>query len=147
MNVWLKLPPDIAPEFQSPSPLQQAPDVVEWKPLAQFQVTVPPTRIVLVLLPLVVSRKTMPPPAPTSTLAFVEPVVGVGVAAGIGVDVGAGGAVVPGLGVGVAVGTTAGSVGDVLWPHEMTAEKVAAKTAAARKRKRGDLMGHLRDRM
>jgi hypothetical protein len=143
VNVWLKLPPDIVPEFQIPLPLQQLPDVVEWKPLAQVQVTVAPIGIVVVDVPLCASRKTLPPPAPT--LTPYGPDAGVGVGAGIGVEVGAGGAVVPGLGV--AVGTTAGSVGAELLPHEMTAEKMAAKRAAARRRKRGDLIGHLRDRM
>jgi hypothetical protein len=68
MNVWLKLPLDIVPEFQMPSGLQQAPDVVEWRvEVAQVQVTVAPTGIVVVEFPLCESTKTNPPPAPTLT--------------------------------------------------------------------------------
>jgi hypothetical protein len=70
-------------------------------------------------------------------------VLGVGVAAGIGVAVGAGGCVAPGGGVaarGVAVGTTAGSVGEELWPQELTAKRTAADRAAMRRGKRKDFM-------
>ena len=69
--------------------------MVEWNPAAQNHRTVPPTWIVVMLLPLDWSTK-LRPPCPTLTVAICDPDgVGVGVGAGA-VGVGCGG-----VGVGV----------------------------------------------
>jgi hypothetical protein len=141
-NVRSNVMPDPTPESHWPSGVQpplHEPDVVEWKPLCQIQWTTLPARIVVVLLPLVLSTNVFPPLAPTSTVAeacgcgvavgvgFPGGGVGVGVGLpGIGVAVGA-----PGRGVAVGAGTGPGFV--TVSSLQRAPARIASTTAAERK--------------
>jgi hypothetical protein len=125
-------------------PTVQVPDVVECVSLAQTQCTVPPTGIVDTFVPLVRSTKTMPPPAPMSTVAIAAfgvtvgvglppPVVGVIVGVVVappGVTVG-----VPGPGEGVTVW-----IGGPVITSSSVLQCAAAKTATTIAARRNSLL-------
>jgi hypothetical protein len=130
-------PEDIVPESKLPSGLQQLPDVTEWNPW-KFQVTVWPAWIVVVLFPLCLSTKLLPPEGPTFTVGEADDGVGVAAGAGgVGVAVlpAAGVAVVPAGGVAVVI---AGCVGALSFPQERT-----KASASARRTRRTRFMEHL----
>ncbi len=89
--------PECCPESHIPFPVQQGPEVVEWKPLTQCHSTVSPTWIVTMF------GEKLLPPCPTFTVTVIPE----GVAVGVGVTV----AVNVAVAVRVLVGVAAGTVG------------------------------------
>ena len=102
------------------------PDVVECGPDPQFQVTVSPTWIVVVLPPLTESRKERLPLGPTATVCAAGGGVGVAAAGGV--------AVAPTAGI-VGVMATPGAVGEELLLLHARSRTRRRKTGIAANRK------------